>query len=173
MTELQSRFDEAVKKRLIAGCPPEKAVGDSCKELGITLTAEVEQHIINVLKHLAAMQDPAFREKQKTLATRIRALMLDGRSTMNAVKQAQESTGIELGEQGEKMLIQALEGEREKMQHVAIDVVSEREFADMTDKRCIFYHLNGKDGWACCQCKEHNRKNQDACTMCGHGRCYQ
>jgi len=169
--ELQNAFEDAVKTKLVSGKPPEEAVGEACRELGIRLAPEMEQNLINVLRFLQS-DTPEFRQKRRTLTTRIRTLMMQGLSAAQAVQKAQETTGIKLGVQGEKALIDALEGERERMKDVTVDVVSVQEYQDLTrPKRCIFFHLNGKDGWACCQCSQHNRKKDDCCIMCSHPKC--
>lgn len=169
-SEFQSMFDATVKKYLVAGQSPEDALGNACRELSITLPANVEQNIINSLK-LALAQSPHMLAKQKILARKIRELMREGKRTAEAVKEAQSQTNIRLGEEGERALIQVLEAERERVSELRVEVVSAEEFSAMQGEKCIAYHLNGKDGWACCKCSEHNRKNQDSCVMCGHARC--
>lgn len=169
MTDIRTAFDTAVKGRIMKGERPEDAVEHACKDVGINLTTEMQQNIVNVLKFMRD-DTPEQARKRKMLTRAIRMGMAQGLTTKVAVKTAQETTGVKLGEQGETLLIEALEAERERIKDVRVEVISEEEFSKMHDG-CIFFSLNNKDGWACCQCSQHNRQNQDACTMCGHGRC--
>ena len=172
MYTIQKKFDDEVKRLVTAGEKPDEAVEHACKTVGITLTAEVKKNIAEVLTYAIAQQDPVVRQKQKLLATRIRAYMREGKSVRVAVKDAQTEENIHLGKEGEKALIQVLEAERERVKDLRVEVVSPEEYKNLTgDETCIPYHLNGKDGWHCCKCHEHNNKREDACTMCSHPRC--
>lgn len=171
MYELQAKFDEVVKRRIVAGEKPEEAVPAACQEVGIKLANDVEKNIVDMLRFAIAQSDPQERAKTKILSDRIRGLMREGKSTKEAVKRAQDETGVQLGEAGERALIETLDAERDRMKDVAIEVVSAEEFSEMQGEKCLPFQLNGKEGWSCCKCRQHNRKNQDACTMCGHARC--
>lgn len=173
INEKKNQFDKCVKERIMRGEAPERAVPDAAKECGITLAPEMIANIVQVLKFTQAQAlNPEFNRQRRILNERLRLLVRGGMTISKAVVQAQDDTGVKLGEQGTKLLIQALEQESERMRGTMVEVVSADEFTRMQGQKCMFFHLNGKDGWQCCQCSTHNRKNQDACMMCSHGRCY-
>ncbi len=170
--ELQQKFDDEVKRLIVSGEKPDSAVEQACQTVGITLAADVKKNIVDVLTYAIAQQDPVIRHKQKVLGARIRGFIREGKSVRTAVKDAQTEENIHLGEAGEKALIEVLEAEREKVKDLRVEVVSAEEYKNLTgDETCIPYHLNGKDGWHCCKCHEHNSRREDACTMCSHPRC--
>jgi hypothetical protein len=169
--EIRNKFDEEVKRRMISGAKPEDAVAEACKSLGIRLAPEVEQNIINVLKFAQSSADPKMIAQGRILSRRIRELMREGKTTKQAVLDAQSETGIRLGAEGERALIETLEAERQRVSEMQVQVVSAEEYQEMRGEKCIAYQLDGKEGWSCCKCGQHNRRNQDACIMCGHARC--
>lgn len=170
MTTRSEMFDTTLKGLVMAGKAPEVALRETCDKLGMKFAPEVEQNIIDRLRF--AMNDtPKHAAMRRLLSARIRQFMREGCSTKDAVAKAQDATGIKLGEQGAHMLVQALDAERERIKDMRVEVISEDEFHASFGEKCMFFHLNGKDGWACCQCRQHNTKRDIGCTMCGHGRC--
>lgn len=170
MTTRAETFDTTLKGFVMAGLPPEEALKRTCADMGIRFAPEVEQNIIDRLR-FAMADTPKHAAMRRLLTARIRGSMRSGLSTAESVKKAQDDTGIKLGEQGQKMLIEALDAERERIKDIRVEVISADEFNQSFGDKCMFFHLNGKDGWACCQCRQHNPKREIACTMCGHGRC--
>lgn len=172
MYAIQKKFDDEVKRLIVSGEKPDAAVEKACQKAGISLADDIKRNIVQVLTYAIAQQDPTTVRKQRLLAARIRQYMREGKSVRVAVKDAQTEENIHIGEEGEKALIQVLEAERERVKDLRVEVVSAEEYKNLTgQEECIPYHLNGKDGWACCKCHEHNAQREDACSMCSHPRC--
>ena len=170
MTTRAEMFETTLKGLVMAGKAPDVALKEACSSLGLKFSPEVEQNIIDRLR-FAMSETPKHAAMRRLLSARIRQFMREGCSTKEAVQKGQDATGIKLGEKGAAMLVSALDEERERIKDLRVEVISEDEFLSTFGEKCMFFHLNGKDGWACCQCRQHNPKREIACTMCGHGRC--
>lgn len=133
LAELQAAFDRDVKERILKGEPPEEAVPAAASELGIALPPEVTQQIVAVLRHAMALRhDPEALHKRDVLNARIRHLAKSGRTLQQAVREAQDDTGIQLGPEATALLIEMLEKESERWSKVGVEVVSDAEFEQMT-----------------------------------------
>jgi hypothetical protein len=171
-------FDSAVKRRLIAGETPEEAVSHAEEESGLKLPPMNKQQLVHVLE-LAQVKarDPEFIAKRNALERRIRELCKAGMTIQKAVSRAQDDTGVRLEEKGQKMLVEVLEHESERLGKIDIAPVSDEEFARMqADARCTAVTTQGLDAWHCCACAKTGRGTVNsalrrACHTCNHARC--
>ena len=161
-----------VRERMSRGEEPEEAVPAALRELGITdLDETVIPKIVDGFKVIKrSLNDPEFTQKQVALERRIRRLIREGKTIAQAVAQAQEDTGVKLRPEGSKMLIDILEKQFEQMRDVRIEVVSDEEYAELVNVRCMFFQQDGQDGWRCCKCQTLRSLAQTHCP-CGHERC--
>lgn len=185
--EQVAAFDCAVKRRLMSGEAPELAVPDAATEVGLTLEPERVDAIVRVLRLAQIVaKDPEFIRKRDALTERIRHLARsDGMTISRAVKQAQDDTGVKLSDAGQRILIETLEQESEKLAGTMVEVISDKEFQEMENaQRCVSVQgvatkltaLDGKPGWLCCHCSRSGRgtlngDERASCRTCNHGRC--
>lgn len=175
--EQAAAFDRAVKRRLMEGEDPEDAVPNAAGEVGLKLEPERTQAIVRVLQMaLLAQKDPDFHKKTQALTRRIHELVRQqGLSIQKAVLQAQEDTGVHLGEQGQKVLIETLEKESERLSQMSVEVVSDEEFQRMQHTQlCV--QVNQPPAWLCCACNKGGRAtvnplDRTTCRACNHRRC--
>jgi hypothetical protein len=164
-------LDANIKARVLRGEEPDEAVPSAVRELSIDLDSNVITKIVDALKVARrSLHDPEFIRKQRALDRQIRVLARSGMTLKKAVIQAQADTGVKLSAQGEKLLIDMLEQESERMGAINIETVSDEEYAKMVNSRCMFFNQDGNDGWRCCKCQTLRSLQQTHCP-CGHERC--
>jgi hypothetical protein len=164
-------LDANIKTRVMNGEEPEDAVQAAIREVGIELPDNVVSKIIEAFKVARRkLLDPQFIQKQRALDRQIRLLVRGGMTISKAVKQAQDDTGVKLSEQGEKILVQLLEEESERLSGLGIETVSDEEYAKLVNSRCMYFQQDGQNGWRCCKCQTLRSMNQTHCP-CGHERC--
>ena len=164
-------LDASIKARVLRGEEPEEAVPAAISEVGIELDGNIVAKIIEAFKVARRkILDPDFIRKQRALDRQIRVLVRGGMTIARAVRQAQEDTGVKLTPPGEKLLIDLLEQESERLSGLGIETVSDEEYAKLVNARCMYFQQDGQNGWRCCQCQTLRSMNQTHCP-CGHQRC--
>ncbi len=176
MEQVQA-FDQAVRRNIGKGQPPEEAVSQALEESGLELSAERRGLLIRAL-NLAELQarDPQFQARVESLTTQIRKLAKGGMTIKKAVEQAQADTGVKLGERGQAMLIQSLEEESARLEGTVVEVVSDKEFAEMQQSAKCVPVEGQRGGWLCCRCSAQGHGTLSAsvdrsCRACHHPRC--
>jgi hypothetical protein len=165
------QLDANIKARVLRGEEPEEAVPAAVREVGIDLGENVVAQIVEAFKIARRkILDPQFIEKQRALDRQIRVLVRGGMTIARAVVQAQADTGVKLTPPGEKLLIDLLEQESERLSGLGIETVSDEEYAKLVNSRCMYFQQDGQNGWRCCQCHTLRSMNQTHCP-CGHERC--
>lgn len=164
-------LDANIKRRVLSGEEPDEAVPAAVRELGIDLDGTIVAKIVEAFKIARRkILDPEFIQKQRALDRQIRLLVRGGMTIARSVKQAQDDTGVKLSPQGEKLLIDLLEQESERLSGLGIETVSDEEYAALVNSRCMYFQQDGQDGWRCCKCHVLRSMNQTHCP-CGHERC--
>ena len=165
------QLDANIKGRILRGQEPEEAVPAACAELAIEIPASAIAQIVEAMKIARrSLHDPEFIRKQRALDRQIRKLVRSGMTISKAVVQGQADTGVKLKPEGEKLLIDLLEEESERMGALNIETVSDEEYAKLVNSRCMFFNQDGQDGWRCCKCHTLRAMNLNLCP-CGHERC--